>query len=111
MSSDSFLSWYDSDKQVGKPPKGSLALHGAQITPSEREHGFWVLTNSRSLELSAENADTAKTWIEVLQASANQVHREVVCMYGEVVCMYGEVVCMYGGLMSFRPLPTICTQT
>ena len=54
--------------------KGSLALMGAQVSSSEKHpNGFWILTNSRSLELMAESAEAAKRWISVVQATANKV--------------------------------------
>jgi len=74
VSSNQFLSWYDhGPNPKSKDLKGSLALHGAQVTASERPGGFWILTNSRSLELTAESKEAAERWIAIIQESANQV--------------------------------------
>jgi hypothetical protein len=75
ISSSQFISWFDSEKC--RALKGSLALHGAQVSPSDKQNGFWVLTNTRSLELLADSADKASRWIEVLQATANQAPRSM----------------------------------
>ena len=70
-----FISWYEGEKC--KDLKGSLALHGAQVTPSGKPGGFWVLTNNRSLELMAESPEAAERWVTVLQSTANQAPRSM----------------------------------
>lgn len=66
-----FISWYNSEEKDKRELKGSLGLHGAQMIAGKREGAFWVLTNTRSLELRAESTDSAKTWIRILQQTAN----------------------------------------
>ena len=78
VSSNQFLSWYDHGPNPRpKDLKGSLALHGAQVSHSERAGGLWVLTNSRSLELQAESKEAADRWIGIIQEAANQVTSSV----------------------------------
>ena len=69
VTSDQFIAWYESEKRT--EVKGSLALHGAQVIASKREHGFWVTTNSRTLEMQANDAASAGRWIQLLQEVAN----------------------------------------
>ena len=47
--------------------RGSMALHGAQVVASKKPCGFWVLTNSRSLEMLASDEASAQRLIGVLQ--------------------------------------------
>lgn len=44
------------------------------MSPNEKHPtGFWVLTNTRSLELMAESAEDAARWVSVIQETANMV--------------------------------------
>ena len=49
-----YLLRYDSD--VATETKGSMALHGAQVTAMTqgKAGGFWILSSSRSLEMQAD---------------------------------------------------------
>ena len=70
-----FVSWYANEKC--DELKGSMALHGAQVVASKKAGGFWILTNTRSLELVADSAPIAESWVRVLQDTANQVPQQV----------------------------------
>ncbi|KAL1510227.1 hypothetical protein AB1Y20_006554 [Prymnesium parvum] len=72
VTSSQFLLWYESDKRTAEA-KGSLPLHGAQIVASKRDGGFWINTNSRTLEMTAADTQTAARWIQLLQDVANQM--------------------------------------
>ena len=65
VSSDQYITWYANEKL--KECKGSLALHGAQVSASDKAGGFWVLTNSRSLEMQADSTEAASRWVAVIQ--------------------------------------------
>jgi len=67
-----FVSWYDKHDRATRELKGSLGLPGAQVIAGKGAGRFWVLTNTRSLELQAEDAAGAAEWIRVLQQTANQ---------------------------------------
>ena len=55
------------------PPPAALLVAQVTAVGKEKPCGFWVLTNSRSLELCAESEEVAGRWIAVLQTTANQV--------------------------------------
>ena len=67
-----FISWYDKPERAARELKGSLGLHGAQVIGGKRPGSIWVLTNTRSLELQAEDGEVATSWIRALQQTANQ---------------------------------------
>ncbi|KAL1521858.1 hypothetical protein AB1Y20_021509 [Prymnesium parvum] len=67
-----FVSWFDKREEETRELKGSLGLHGAQVIAGKVEGRFWVLTNTRSLELAADSKAAAEMWISVLQQTANK---------------------------------------
>ena len=47
------------------------------MVASKKPGGFWIHTNARSLELVADSAHIAESWVRVLQDTANQVPQQV----------------------------------
>lgn len=72
-----FIAWYESEKRADL--KGSLALHGAQVVASKRAGGFWVNTNSRTLEMVADNAQAAVRWIQARRRTELNLTRMRTC--------------------------------